>query len=306
MIRPTAKPERDSIAAEYPPEFDARIYRGLHVDLAYLNDRGLKAHYDDHGRDEGRVANRIVTREDFIDLAPRDARVLEIGPYTNPMLRGPLVAYCDLLTDEQMRQRAADDGDDPNTVTPNDYLIGADGLDSIPDQFAAILSSHNLEHQVDLVRHLQQARRRLESETGRYFLIVPDKRYCFDHYQTVSTIAQVLEAYYSGRSAHTLQSVIEHVAMTSHEDADHYWDEPCTPRPPVNPQDVREAIELWQSDDPVDVHAWFFTPDTFREIITTLHALGLIGFELERLYPTVSGSNQFYAILRAVAEPTQE
>jgi len=50
-----------------------------------------------------------------------------------------------VFTTEQMRQTGGGRRDDPDTVTRR-YVVGADGLDTIPDRFAAILSRHNLEH----------------------------------------------------------------------------------------------------------------------------------------------------------------
>jgi SAM-dependent methyltransferase len=59
-------------------------------------------------------------------------------------------------------------------------------LASIPlkNHFQLIMSSHALEHQPDLVRHLQKVSRLLR-KGGYYLAFVPNKRFCFDHYKAV-------------------------------------------------------------------------------------------------------------------------
>ena len=47
-------------------------------------------------------------------------------------------------------------------------------------------SSHCIEHQIELVRHLK-AVSRLLSPLGVYLMLVPDCCFCFDHFQTAST-----------------------------------------------------------------------------------------------------------------------
>jgi hypothetical protein len=48
----------------------------------------------------------------------------------------------------------------------------------------------------------------------------------------------------------------------------------------------------------VDAHAWHFTPDTFAAIITELHAIKMVPLQVARIYPTVYGSFEFYALLQ--------
>jgi hypothetical protein len=63
---------------------------------------------------------------------------------------------------------------------------------------------------------------------------------------------------------------------------------------------VREAIDEWRAAQGayLDTHAWYFTPDSFREIVDLLNRLSLISLSAERVYCTRFGSNEFWAILR--------
>ncbi len=283
---------------DFPPELDCAVYRRLHRDLAHMNDNELREHYALHGRTEGRVGNGLTTRESFAALVGREMRALEIGPFAKPILQGPNVVYCDVMDRAELRKRAASVGEDPEKVPPISHVLGSDGLDAIADDFDVVLSSHSIEHQPDLVRHLQQVERRLERRGGRYFLFVPDKRYCFDHFIAPSTIADIVEAYHGKRTAHGLRSVVEHRALTTHNDAVVHWQDDQR-RPPIDHTLVARAIEEWQGAQGgyIDVHAWYFMPDSFAENLTLLRRLGLTRLGVERLYATRYGAGEFWAIL---------
>lgn len=285
-------------SGEFPPELDCAVYRQLHRDLAHMTDNELREHYARHGRAEGRVGNGLSTREGFAALIGPEMKALEIGPFAKPILRGPNVVYCDVMDDEALRQRAVEIGLDPQSVPPVSHVLGPDGLDSIREDFDIVLSSHSIEHQPDLVRHLQQVERRLERRSGRYFIFVPDKRYCFDHFIAPSTIADIVEAYHGKRTIHALRSVVEHRALTTHNDAVVHW-QAEQERPVIDHTLVARAIEEWRGADGryIDVHAWYFTPDSFAENLRLLRRLGLTRLSIERLYATRYGAGEFWAIL---------
>ncbi len=48
----------------------------------------------------------------------------------------------------------------------------------------------------------------------------------------------------------------------------------------------------------IDVHQWYFTPETFRELIGQLHDLKLTTFTVERVYPTLYNGIEFWAVLK--------
>ena len=46
-------------------------------------------------------------------------------------------------------------------------------------------------------------------------------------------------------------------------------------------------------------HAWYFTPDSFLSIMNDLIALELVDMEVERMFPTLKNSGEFWVILRS-------
>jgi len=286
---------------ELAPEFEALAYENANQDLQGMSDAQLREHYESFGRAEGRVANRLRTRTDFVEQIAPGTAVLEIGPFANPVMVRPEVRYCDVLDQAALRERARGIGPDydPDKVPFIHYVLGAAALDGIPDVFDAVVSSHSIEHQPDLVHHLQQVARRLNGAGSRYFVLMPDKRYCFDRLMAESTIADVLDAHQTRSKVHSLRSLIEHRALITHCDAERYWTE-GDPAHRIDAAAVRNAITEWRDSQGayVDVHAWRFTPNSFADMMRLLKELELSPFEVERLYPSRLNSNEFWAVLR--------
>src|SRR5205823_10898481 len=108
---------------------------------------------------------------------------------------------------------------DPAGVPEIDF-VGA--LSEVKDHFGLVLSCHSVEHHPDLVRHLKDVENVLDSD-GVYALVIPDKRYCFDHFLPESNLAEVIAAHHELRTKHTLQKVIEHRSLTTHNFVDRHW-----------------------------------------------------------------------------------
>lgn len=284
-------------AAALPPRFDADVYLARNRDLALSPDEAA-GHYAAIGRAEGRIASPLALRENLIDLIDDGRSALEIGPFCSPLLRGPAIAYLDVLDADQLRARAVQIGLDPTGCPAHIDYVG--GLEQVRRRFDAVISSHAIEHQPDLVHHLQQIERILQPD-GLFCLIIPDKRYCLDHYIAESTVAQVLQAHREQRRVHSLASVVEHVALTTHNDLNRHWaGDHGEAVPSDRAQRVEAAVRAYDMavGDYVDVHAWYFTPDRFREIVDTLGALGLTRLEVAGVYDPAHGRNEFCAVLR--------
>jgi hypothetical protein len=286
----------DTVSSEFPLEFDPSIYRERYMDLGRLSDDELAAHFAEHGVNEGRCASAIEGRTDFFSLISASLNTLEIGPFNNPSMTGSRVKYFDTLSTDDLKKRAQEIGIDHSTIPEIDWIDPDGDLTVVEELFDCCVSSHAIEHQPDLVRHLINVAGLL-SLGGRYFLAVPDRRYTFDHFLKDSNIAEVIEAHSEGRHRHTLQSVIEHRALTTHNDPAAHWNGTHGDNE-IDVLKIQSAIrEFEEAIGYLDVHAWIFTPSSFRSIINSLLSLGLTQLSVERVYPTLRGSNEFYAIL---------
>ncbi|NKC02957.1 class I SAM-dependent methyltransferase [Brucella haematophila] len=234
-------------------------------------------------------------------LASEAVSALEIGPFCNPVLIGENVSYFDVLTRADLIKRANEIGYDIKHAPHIDFVSPNGDLSIVDRKFDAVLSSHCIEHQPDFIRHLNDVANLL-NEGGAYFLIIPDKRYCFDAGIEVSSIAEVVAAHIEGRKVHSLTSAIEHFALTTHNDPPRHWEGNSFDDTYENAvlSRIKLAVQAWEGGKGgyIDVHAWQFTPTTFREMITRLCKLNYIGLVAEEVHETALGSNEFTAILR--------
>ena len=271
------------------------MLRRRHRDLATAGDDDVLAHYDRHGREEGRVAADVALREHFLPMIDPDARLLEIGPYFTPAFKGPNVRYLDVFDGPTLRRLAeaqgADPGGCPEVIHYTNGMGEAAGAD-----FEAVFSSHAIEHQPDLVTHLQQVAAALKPG-GLYWVICPDKRYCFDHKRPASTIADVLDA--RGRTRNTRRNVIAQVVLMDHNDAVRHWQGDHDDVSVLERERLAWALQHIEEkgEDYIDVHAWHLTPPVMRRILSSLIDLKLIPFTRFRVYDTPVNRNEFMAVL---------
>ena len=286
-----------------PDELDLEFYRTTNSDLRFLGNDELCEHYITTGRLEGRPSSRFSYREFFVQLAGQFPSVLEIGPFTNPSLVGPNVKYFDVLHYDGLCKRAQLHGLPLTDIPQIQYVSPTGDLSIINSTFQAVFSAHVIEHQPCLVSHLQQVSR-LIPRGGFYFLVVPDKRYCCDHSISESTIADILSAFYEKRSVHTLSSVVEHDALTTHNDALRHWQ--GDHEKPGYKENLIKRIQaaLKRYDEArgtyIDVHAWQFTPTIFKSIMVQCYMLGLLDLYPVLVYDTPYGRQEFTAVLTKV------
>lgn len=291
--------QQQPIAPKGIPTVDPVFYRTQYPDLASFDDATLAAHYQEYGRAEGRIPYAGAARESFLTLIPKEGLALEIGPFARPTLSGTHVRYADVMSAETIKAIAAHHGMDPALCPTIHYLLTETPLEAISDRFETVFSSHCIEHQPDLVGHLQTVAKLLEPG-GSYFVIAPDKRYCFDHFRPESTIGDVFTAYTERRTRHDLRSIISHNALLTHNDHFRHWaGDHGAPAVESHPECLEEAVATYEAADGryVDTHAWQFTPESFESICTLLHLRGHIALRPVAVYPTLFNRNEFCAIL---------
>ena len=284
-------------SAVFPEEVSPDVLRTRYSDLAGFDDEAVRAHFHAYGRDEGRAASDAAFRQVFVGLIDSDQSLLEIGPFCQPVFEGPNVRYLDILDADALKGRGEAIGMDvgrcPRTIHYTRGLAEAAGAN-----FDVIFSSHNLEHQPDLIGHLNEAAAALAAG-GVYAMLIPDKRYCFDHFLPETTVAEVLEAHVEGRTRHAARHVVEHMAMTTHNDSAAHWRGEHGERSIGTDGRLSQAVAAINAanGDYIDVHAWKFTPQIFREITSALTAMGVCRLKPLRVYDTPHGSNEFSAVM---------
>ncbi|MFO0580343.1 MAG: methyltransferase domain-containing protein [Polyangia bacterium] len=168
--------------------------------------------------------------------------------------------------------------------------------------FDYCLASHLIEHIPDLLSFLHSLETLLKPN-GVLSLAIPDKRFEFDAFKPISTTADVLQAHKQRHQAtrHSAKVLFENIAYNVTNGEALIW-----PQIPINDLKVfssfSETHRVFETDldDPAepyhDCHAWYFTPSSFRLMMTELRALGKTRFVVERLVP--SQGSEFYVRMR--------
>ena len=264
----------------------------------------------------------------------------EIGPLPAPLCCRPpaRVKYVDAFTTKELKEHYASDPNvDTASIVDVDYVWrGEHYSDLIKERFDSVVTSHNIEHVPCLVSFLNSLESVLRSG-GSIYLAVPDKRYCFDHFKSDSSISDVLDAFFEKRQTLPPSALVRQALLVTHNEAMRHWKgdhgSPAFSNPeefvfrlkrmsgdvahPAVSEDTPPLSEkreagtgpgmlkglhaLYQLDASVhtgDQHAWIFTPGSFAEIIFLLNYLGLTELFVDRLHPTAYGSHEFYVILR--------
>lgn len=292
-----------------PPEFEFDVYvaDAGNRDVASFGEYRARRHYGSFGRAEGRVCSRVKSRADFVALVPADLAILEVGPFFSPAFRRPRVnvRYLDCLSTESLLERAGTvKGAVFENVPEIDYVWAGERYRDIVDRtFSVVYSSHNIEHQTCLIRHLQDLESVL-ADDGAAFFVIPDKRFCFDHFFAETNLADVFDAWVGQRHRHSVRDILEHRFFCTHNDAVRHWrgdhGDWAALAPLEGDREVAfraEVERLRTSGEYADVHAWKFTPESFAVLLDNLFRLQMTRFRVARIYPTVKNSQEFYAVL---------
>ena len=286
---------------QLPPEFDATIYKKLYRDVALYNPKDLYAHYLNQGINEGRRANILRNRSDFINLIPKDKKILEIGPFCNPLVSGEKVFYFDVMDKEDLILRAKSLNLSVKKAPYIHYVSSAGNLDIVNQCFDVVLSCHCIEHQPNLITHLNNVERLL-NPGGYYFVLAPDKRYCFDHFIPESSLAQVIETQVENKGFHTLRMFLEGGALTTHNEPLRHWEgDHGDPLFSIKER-IEKTLENYNKSlilkKYIDLHTWYFTPVSFKNIIYGLNAASYLKLTIEKIYSTLYGENEFRVVLK--------
>lgn len=306
-------------------KFDNLYYLINHFDVL-VHGADPYEHFNSHGRKEGRrwrkfekeithitseltlntaqtfesleIQETILERSAFAGLAMRSQLNLEIGPFNSPLLKGAGVYYADIMECDALRGQATLLGLDPSNIPNIDFVVEPSDLSNIDKKFDSVLSSHVIEHQPDLISHLNQVAEIL-GDSGRYFLLIPDHRYCFDHFQTRSQTIDLVIAHQERRKRHTAKSLMDHWANTTHNDPTEHWAGNHGKVAGLSKEIVTRSDDYQKNEQAfIDCHAWYFTPESWMEIVYELNKLDLIKFEVEFLQKTQTNDLEFYTVLK--------
>ena len=301
--------------------FDEDGYLRANPDVAAAVASGAlesgEAHWRTTGRSEGRALSPAQSRNEIVrSHLDVTGRGIELGPLDKPIMAkrdGHLLEIVDYLDTAGLRERYGAElhvGVDASLIEEVDHVSHGQSLTELignEGSYEWIVASHVIEHIPDLVSFLQDVERML-SPTGRLGLVIPDKRYCFDHYGELSTTGQLLDAYQERRTAPTAGQVFDYFSRTAQVNGAIAWGQVrgVIPELMYGVDDARDGYRRSLDGDDFggEIHCWRFTPESFRTIISELNSLGLSSLGIVAEHDTVG--IEFFATLGRVDDGSGE
>ena len=304
-------------------KFSEKIYLENNQDVRLAVEQGVFTsgwdHYKKYGIHEGRVASEGDLLGGEKKISSRAARItkylnldalgLEIGPSHNPLLpksAGFKVDVLDHLSQADLKQKYQGHlGVQIENIEPVDYIWSGEPISELTgqDRYDWVLASHVLEHIPDVITFINEIEKILKPE-GLLALALPDKRRCFDYYNSITATGDVLDAFYQKRVAPSVGQIFNHFANAVSQGGNLSWQQSRRKemRFVHTFGEVKNAMNsVLESSAYVDIHCWRFTPESFELLIDDLYQLKLSGLVLfER---PVNAGAEFYATLAKGRKP---
>ncbi|WP_168217900.1 class I SAM-dependent methyltransferase [Occultella kanbiaonis] len=245
-----------------------------------------------------------------VDLAGRG---LEIGPSYNPLVpksSGYDVRVIDHAPREELIAKYRGYGLDEaliERIEEVDHLWSGGSLADVvdaPGTYDYVIASNFIEHTVDLIGFLNDCAAMLRPG-GRLALVVPDLRWCFDHFKPPSTLGQIVDAHLRPTTFHPPGSLLDHTAYACTLDGQVAWWPGQTGTIGLQLPALEGAAQVIADGDRQDVyhdtHRWRFTPASFEFLLDDLRDLGYQPFV--QVLGGESLGFEFFVTLEAGATP---
>ena len=238
---------------------------------------------------------------------------LEIGPSHNPLLpksEGFQVETLDHMTQEQLKQKYSNIKNvDVSKIEYVDYVSDGSSMLNLINKkhcYNYIVASHVIEHITDPLRFFLDCEALLK-EDGVLALAIPDKRFIFDVTRPLTTTGDILQAHLEKRSRHTPGAIFDEVAYNVLRNGCPGWHSGDSGSLSFA-SDLATAKKIFEdaqnTDHFHDIHAWQFTPSSFRLIINDLCEIKAISFQELQFY-TAEGEF-FISLSKNNQSPSQD
>ena len=222
---------------------------------------------------------------------------IEIGPSFNPIAskkNGYKVSVIDHLPKNQLIEKyKALNMSDENITKIEDVDYVWDGrpyaeLTRKPKFYDWINASHVIEHTPDLIAFLIDCDGILKND-GVLSLVVPDSRYCFDCFRPITGLSKIIDAHLCKTKIHTPGTAAEYLLNQVSKGERITWysqfagEYSCR----ISLQEAQNVMNnIRNNKEYIDLHAWVFTPSSFRLLINDLYNLQFVPFKEVLFFPT--------------------
>ncbi len=255
------------------------------------------------------IARLPARREIILAHVDREGLGLEIGPSFAPVApkkegyRVHVLDHCDRAAllekyhEHKVNLDAIEDVDFVWDGRPYAELVGR------AHEYSWIIASHVLEHTTDLVGFLNDCDSLLRAD-GVLSLVVPDQRYCFDHFRSLTNLGRVIDAALQRPRLHSPGTAVEYFLNVVHRTGRTGWshgDRGTFAHPHTMAEARRAMQEVRDHGVYLDVHEWCFTPTSFRLMMRDLSDLELISLKEIAFHDTIG--HEFFVTLSRKGHP---
>lgn len=233
---------------------------------------------------EEKVLSRIDKNKIGIEIGPSHAPIA-------PKKAGFNVQIIDHLNREQLIKKYKKLNTNVDDIEEVDFLWSGQSYAQLTGRYNYynwIISSHMIEHTPDLITFLKQCEEVLR-EDGILSLAIPDVRYHFDYFRPITGISKVIDAYLGKHTIHSAGTAAEYHLSCARRGKEEAWQEGFKDEFSLV-HSCEEAYKQMQlvieKKEYLDLHAWDFTPTSFRLLIQDLNDLGFISLKEVGFYPT--------------------
>lgn len=229
-----------------------------------------------------------MTRDDkLLQMCSLEGLGLEIGPSYAPLVpksKGYNVEILDYTDKNGLIEKFKGHNVNINNIEEVDYIYrGGSYVDTIKktERYDYIIASNVIEHTICIISFLQDCMALLKPG-GVLSLAIPDKRFCFDYFRPLSTLAEAVNCFLSSdKQRHNLGMACEHYINQVSIDGAAAWDRSGRLSSEMelvhNPESIKGIIDIYKdSEEYVDVHHWVFTKASFDLLFHDLTCLGFI------------------------------
>jgi len=210
---------------------------------------------------------------------------LEVGPSLAPVTpkkEGFDVESIDHASQEDLiRKYESHGGVDTSGIEPVDYIWKGESYRELTGKskhYDWAIASHVIEHAPDLIDFINGCDEVLK-DGGVFSLVIPDKRYCFDHFRPISGLGRVIDCHLNKNTVHSTGVVVEYYLNVVARGGAIAWGKGHQGEYNFvhGLKDASDALnKVEDRSSYADFHSWCFVPSSFRLIIEDLNALGLI------------------------------
>jgi SAM-dependent methyltransferase len=250
-----------------------------------------------------------TNRELLLSRLNKNMKLIEIDPFFSPLVpkkQGWNTCVVDRETREELLASYHYVGDDLEKIEPVDVVWLDKPFDECFPQelhgtFDAIIAAHVVEHMIDPIRFFQSASKLLKPG-GELLIILPDKRFSFDFFRSVSQTGDMLDPYLSKITNFEPRSAFNHIAYCVKNNGLISWE-----FMPKNNFEFISNVNAAMSHAIVDAgpngqreqdfHVWCFVPSSFELIALELLHMNVVDFSVQTVSKAQGG--EFFVALKS-------